>query len=385
MKDFKIHISDEAIEDLHSRLDRTRWPDEVNDDNWTYGARLDYVRELCRYWRHDFDWRAQEAKLNAFDHFTTDIDAQRLHFIHQRSPHADARPMIVTHGWPGSIVEFMDLIPMLTEPEKHGGDAADAFHVVCPSLPGFGFSAAPTEPGMEPKRIAALQIKLMAELGYEGYIAQGGDWGSMVSTEMARQDPERCAGLHLNMLVAMPPGGAADNISDEELAKLSPQEAYQMQNSQAFAKEGMGYYHIQSTKPQTLSYALTDSPAGQAAWLIEKFRDWSDCDGDVEKSYSKDQLLTNISIYWFTATAGSSARLYYETVHSEPSFARVEVPTGSILYPKELVKSPRSWAEAAYNVVHWSEKDKGGHFAAMEEPASLAEDLRLFNRRLKEL
>ena len=383
MDAFKIQISDEAIEDLHRRLDQTRWPGELNDDGeWRYGARLDYVRELCEYWRRDFDWRAQEARLNAFDQFTTTIDGQLLHFIHQRSPHEDARPIMITHGWPGSVVEFLDIIPMLTEPEKHGGEAADAFHVVCPSLPGFGFS--PGVKALEPQGIAALQIKLMAALGYSDYIAQGGDWGSMVSAEIGRQSND-CAGVHLNMLVALPPGGEAAAMSSEELSKLTAEEAYQLQNSAEFTKEGMGYYHIQSTKPQTLSYGLNDSPAGQAAWLIEKFRDWSDCDGDVEKSFSKDQLLTNISVYWFTATAGTSARLYYETVHSEQRTDRVETPTGAALYPRELIKSPRAWAEAAFNIVHWSEKDKGGHFAAMEVPASLAEDIRLFNRRLKEL
>ena len=375
MKAFDIRIADEQIADLNQRLDNTRWPDQLNDSNWSYGVDLDYLKSFCSYWRHQFDWRSQEKALNRFSHFRTEIDGQLLHFIHQPSRYAGARPLIITHGWPGSVVEFMKIIEPLTDPVSHGGHERDAFHVVCPSIPGFGFSPAAAEPGMEPRRVASLQVQLMESLGYDGYIAQGGDWGSMISTEMARQDRARCAGLHLNMVVALPP-------SENAMDGLSPQEAHNMQTSEAFSKEGMGYFHQQSTKPQTLSYGLNDSPVGQAAWIVEKFRDWSDCDGDVEKSFSKDELLSNIALYWFTATAGSSARIYYETVHSEQNMDRVEVPTGCALFPKELMKAPRKWADLAYNIVHWQEMPRGGHFAAMEVPELLVQDIRDFNAKL---
>ena len=379
MKSFDVRISDKQLNDLYHRLDNTRWPStEMDDANWTYGVPLNYLKSLCDYWRHQFDWRKQEMQLNRYSHFQIELDNQRLHFIHQPSHHKSARPLIITHGWPGSVVEFLKIIDPLTDPVAHGGSEEDAFHVICPSLPGFGFSSKPTEAGIDPRKVAALQIQLMEALGYSGYIAQGGDWGSMISTEMARQAPDQCAGLHLNMVVALPP-------SENAMEGVSPQEAQSMQTTESFTKEGMGYYHIQSTKPQTLSYGLTDSPVGQAAWIVEKFRDWSDCDGDIEKSYSRDELLTNISLYWFTATAGSSARIYYETIHNEQNMERVEVPTGCALFPKELMKAPRKWADQAYNVVHWQKMPRGGHFAAMEEPGLLVEDLRKFNRVLRKL
>ena len=374
---FKVNIPEEAVTDLKERLSRTRYPDELNDENWSYGTSMAYLKELCAYWATEYDWRATEATLNAFPQFRTDIDGLKLHFIHAPSKHENARPIIITHGWPGSVLEFMDLIPRLTDPEAHGGDAQDAFHVVCPSLPGYGFSEAAKSPGMTPTTIAQLQIQLMQRLGYSDYIAQGGDWGSMVSREMALADDKNCAGLHLNMLVAMPPEG-----DDNAMDGLSPEEARRMKDSEQFTKEGMGYYQIQSTKPQTVGYGLTDSPAAQAAWIVEKFRAWSDCDGDVESVYSKDRLLGNISLYWFTATATSSARLYYETVHSDMKLLPVKVPTGSALFPKELMQAPRKWADVAYNIVHWESYKRGGHFAAMEVPELLTEDIRKFNRAL---
>lgn len=374
---FKVNIPDEDIADLKDRLARTRFPDELNDEKWSYGTSLAYLKDLCQYWQNEFDWRKVESELNRFDQFHTVVDGLKIHFMHVRSRHENARPMMITHGWPGSVLEFLDIIPPLVDPEAHGGTAADAFHVVCPSMPGYGFSQAATVPGMNPAAIARLQVQIMKGLGYRGYIAQGGDWGSMVSCEMARADEKNCAGLHLNMLVAMPPksdsGGAAD-MTDEEAAR--------MQRSEDFSKEGMGYYHIQSTRPQTLSYALTDSPAGQAAWIVEKFRDWSDCGGDVESVYSKDRLLANISLYWFSATAGSSARLYYETVHGGMEMPYISVPTGAALFPGELMRAPRKWADAAYNIVHWESYPRGGHFAAMEVPDLLVEDIRKFNRLL---
>lgn len=377
LKPFSVHIPDADIEDLKERLKRTRFPDELNDEDWTYGTSLAYLKELCDYWRTQFDWRKTEERLNRFPQFRTTVDGLDIHLLHAPSKHKNARPIIITHGWPGSVLEFLDIIEPLTDPEAHGGTADDAFHVICPSMPGYGFSQAAKAPGMTPGAIAKIQIELIRRLGYKQYIAQGGDWGSMVSTEMARKDNKNCAGLHLNMLVALPPENDPDAMDG-----LSAEEAYRMQNSEDFTKNGMGYYQIQSTKPQTLSYGLTDSPAGQAAWIVEKFRAWSDCDGDVERSYSKDVLLGNISWYWFTATAGSSARLYYETVHSEMSSSYVDVPTGAAFFPKELVHSPRKWANAAYNMVHWESYTRGGHFAAMEVPDLLVEDIRKFNRLL---
>ena len=379
MQKFTVHIPDEAIADLHRRLDHARWPDQVNDADWSYGTDLDYLRELCRYWRSDFDWRAQEKELNRFNQFRTEVDGQVLHFIHQRSRHEDAQPIIITHGWPGSVVEFLKVIEPLIDPEAHGGVAENAFHVVCPSLPGFGFSPAATASGMDPKRIAALQAQLMAQLGYDSYIAQGGDWGSMISSQMGRQDPEHCRGVHLNMIFAMPPEGEENPMEGVTEAELQA-----MQRSEQFNKEGMGYFHIQSTKPQTLAYALNDSPVGVAGWIVEKFRAWSDCGGEVEKIYTKDEILTNIALYWFTGTPGSSARIYYETMHSEQDTSRVEVPTGAAIFPVELVRAPRRWADLSYNIVHWSEMERGGHFAAMEVPKLFVQDVRAFAAVLRQ-
>ena len=375
---FRIAVSDEQIADLNRRLDNTRWPAvQVNDDNWSYGTELDYLKDFCRYWRSEYDWRAREAAINRFEQYLATVDGQQLHFIHQRSPHQDATPIVITHGWPGSIVEFLKIIEPLTEPEKHGGTAADAFHVICPSLPGYAYSPSATAPGMHPKRIGALQAQLMSGLGYDGYIAQGGDWGSMVSTEMGRQDPEHCIGVHLNMIVGIPPADASD-----PKAGLSQEERARVERGEAFQNDGMGYFHIQSTRPQTLAYGLTDSPAGLAGWLVEKFRSWSDCDGDVEASYSRDELLDNIALYWFSGSIGSSTRIYYEMMHGDLGFERVEVPTGAALFPHELMNAPRAWADAGYNIVHWESYPRGGHFAAMEQPALLVEDLRKFKRVL---
>lgn len=376
---FQVEIAESLLVDLKERLARTRYPEELNDENWSYGTSLAYLKELCTYWASEFDWRKTEAQLNAFAQFKVNVDGLDLHLIHARSKYEQARPIIITHGWPGSVLEFMDLIPRLIDPEAHGGKAEDAFHVVCPSLPGYGFSDAAKSPGMNPVAIAKLQVQIMHKLGYRDYIAQGGDWGSMVSTEMARADEKNCAGLHLNMLVALPPAG-----DTKAMDGLSPEEAYNMQNSTEFSKEGMGYYHIQSTKPQTVGYGLTDSPAAQAAWIIEKFRAWSDCDGDVERSYNKDQMLGNISLYWLTATATSSARLYYETIHSTLESPYVNVPTANAIFPKELIQAPRKWADATYNIKQWNSYPRGGHFAAMEVPELLTEDIRQFNRLLSQ-
>ena len=375
---FRIAVSDEQLADLNRRLDNTRWPPgQVNDDNWSYGTDLDYLKDFCHYWRHSYNWREREAAINRFEQFLATVDGQQLHFIHQRSPHEDATPIVITHGWPGSIVEFLKIIEPLTEPEKHGGSAADAFHVVCPSLPGYAYSPSAEAPGMNPMRVGGLQAQLMAGLGYGGYIAQGGDWGAMISTEMGRQDPGHCIGVHLNMVIGMPPAGEGD-----PKAALSKEERARVERGEAFQNDGMGYFHIQSTRPQTLAYGLSDSPAGLAGWIIEKFRSWSDCEGDLAKCYTRDELLDNIALYWFSGSIGSSTRIYYEMMHGDLSFDRIEVPTGAALFPRELMNAPRAWAEASYNIVHWQSHPSGGHFAAMEQPAALVGDLREFKRAL---
>jgi microsomal epoxide hydrolase len=368
---FEIAVRDEVLADLRERLARTRWPDQVEGAGWDYGSELSYMRELCEYWQHGFDWRTQEAALNRFEQFTTEIDGQRLHFVHARSNEPGALPLLVTHGWPGSIVEFQQILPLLTDPVAHGGRAEDAFHVVCPSMPGYGFSGPTKDRGWDVQRIAEAETLLMRRLGYERYGAQGGDWGAIVTGLVGLLDPDHCVGIHMNMVMTLP----------QDTEALGEKEKQWLAETQLFQNEETGYQQIQGTKPQTLGYGLTDSPAGLAAWLVEKFRTWSDCDGDVEKRFSKDQLLTNITLYWVTETINSSMRLYYE-VRKAGRLAftqgKVQVPTGCAIFPKELYKAPRKWAEAHYNVTHWSEFERGGHFAAMEEPELLAGDLRSF-------
>ena len=373
IRPFRVEFPQADLDDLKARLANTRWPDQLGDAGWDYGAERDYVRALCETWERDFDWRAWEAKLNAYEQGVTTIDGHPLHFLHARSKHDDAFPLLITHGWPGSILEFLDLLPMLTDPEAHGGSADQAFHVVCPSMPGYGLSGPTTDRGWDPQRIGEAEIELMKRLGYERYGAQGGDWGAIVTTQIGRLDPEHCAGIHLNMVMALPQEAAEGELTEKEQARL----AY----SAEFTNEGTGYQAIQGTKPQTLAYGLTDSPAGLAGWIVEKFQAWSDCKGDPETVFTRDQLLANITLYWLTGTINSSTRLYYEVRKSgRAGFTqgRVEIPVGCASFPKELYNAPRKWAEAHYNITHWSEFDSGGHFAAMEKPGLLAEDLRTF-------
>jgi len=380
IKPFEINVDDALLEDLLERLEKTRWPDEVGTD-WSYGTDLTYLKELCHYWQHDFDWRTQEADLNRFDHFTTEINEQNVHFIHQKSSREDALPLIITHGWPGSIAEFRKIIDPLTEPEKHGGDASDAFHVVCPSIPGYGFSDAPQEPGFDQKRAAEVNVQLMQQLGYDRYGAQGGDWGSAISSWMAVVAPEKVCGIHLNLIFAGYPShkeNPFEGVSEQEQAKLAER--------QEFMRQETGYQQIQGSKPQTLGYGLNDSPAGLAAWITEKFYTWTDCAGNIENSISKDDLLTNIMIYWITQSITSSTRLYYESGHVNNDLTkngRIETPTGCAIFPGELYLPPRVWAEELYNVQHWSLMAEGGHFAAMEKPQMLVEDLQKFFRRFR--
>ena len=345
---------------------------------------MDYLRELVTYWREEYDWREQERQLNQFDHFKTRIDDLDIHFIHQRSPEENALPLLILHGWPGSIVEFMKMIGPLTDPVAHGGRAEDAFHVVVPSLPGYGFSERPREPGMGPEQIADINAQLMARLGYDRYGTQGGDWGAVVSRWIAYKDAEHVAGLHLNFVMAGPPAGAANPMEG-----VAPEELQRMRERQASLTDATGYTQIQGTKPQTLGYGLNDSPAGLAAWIVEKFHAWCDCQGDVESIFTKDELLTNIMLYWVTETATSAARLYYESRREAGAGlltappGRIEVPTGAALFPYEFTIPPRRWAEAHYNITRWTEMAQGGHFAAFEQPELLLEDVRAFYRDLR--
>ena len=375
---FKIQVPDAVLSDLRQRLARTRFPGEIAGSEWDYGTNLGYLKELVAYWREKFDWRAAERRLNQFDQFTTKIDGLDVHFIHQRSKDPKALPLAVTHGWPGSVAEFTKIIGPLTNPAAHGGSAADAFHVVAISLPGFGFSGKPAERGYGPERIAGIIAKLMARLGYTRYGLQGGDWGSAISRFAALNDASHVAGLHVNFCLAGPPPGVKDPNEG-----VTPVELERSRARQAFFETERGYFLEQSTKPQTIGSALDDSPAGLAAWIVEKFRSWSDSDGNVEKSFTKDDLLTNITIYWVTQTATSSARIYYENQRAKPAQGRVQVPTACAVFPKEINIPPRRWVEAQYNVTRWTEMPRGGHFAALEEPELLVEDIRAFFRTLR--
>ncbi|MBV8979421.1 MAG: epoxide hydrolase [Acidimicrobiia bacterium] len=357
---FHVRVGDDVLEDLAGRLAATRFPDQIEGTGWEYGIPTGYVRELVEYWRDGYDWRAQEERLNQFDQFRTTIDGQSIHFIHARSSRPDAFPLLLIHGWPGSVVEFLDAIPRL----------ADEFHVVAPSLPGYGFSEPTRTTGWSPTRIARAFIELMPRLGYDRYGAQGGDWGAQVTTMIGALDPEHCAGIHLNMPLAAPPKEQLE-ITDEEQADLA--------ELAEFRKEGAAYSLLQGTKPQTLGVGLNDSPAGLAAWIVEKFQAWSDCDGDPENAFTKDQLLTNVMLYWVNQTITSSARLYWERQHSgERGQPYVSVPTGVARYPREILKFPRSWVEQHYNVTRWETMPRGGHFAAMEQPELFADDVGAF-------
>ncbi|WP_438390743.1 epoxide hydrolase family protein [Caballeronia sp. DA-9] len=378
---FQIAISDSALHDLQERLSRVRWPHSLADSGWSEGTDEAFLRRLVDYWRNSFDWRAQESRLNALPQFTTGIDDKTIHFVHRRGNGPAPLPLILTHGWPGSFMEMEAIIPLLADPASHGGDPRDAFDVVVPSLPGYGFSSAPCAPGTGPFEVARLWAALMKRLGYERFGAQGGDWGSSVSTWLAFQNPENVAGLHLNYI----PGSYRPPLDNGE-TPLSPEETQFLDTAKTWADAEGGYGHIQGTKPQTLAFGLNDSPAGLAAWIVEKFRGWSHCGGDVERVFSLDALLTNISIYWFTGTIGSSFRMYLESRRRPVHFAsgqRVLPPTGIAHYPHELPMPPRSWIERVYNLQRYSTMPRGGHFAAMETPHELAEEIRAFFRPLR--
>jgi len=375
IRPFRVDVPQADLDDLRDRLARTRWPDELGGVGWSRGVPVGYLRELAEYWRTSYDWRKHEARLNQLPQFTTTIDGANLHFLHVRSPEPAATPLLLLHGWPGSVVEFLELVGPLTDPAANGGDPADAFHLVIPSLPGFGFSGPVAEPSLSYGRIAAVLVELMARLGYDRYGVQGGDVGAFVAPEVGRQAPGQVVGVHVNALVTFPSGDPA------ELADLTEAEQQRMARMQHFQEEMMGYSHIQGTRPQTLAYGLTDSPAGQLAWIVEKFKEWTDPAAELpEDAVDRDHLLTNVSVYWFTATAGSSAGHYYDAAHDPSAWApreRGTVPTGvAVSLTQDVVI--RGLAERDHNVVHWSEFERGGHFAAMENPEFLAGDVRAF-------
>ncbi|HME17227.1 MAG TPA: epoxide hydrolase [Mycobacterium sp.] len=367
LKQFRIDVPTEVLDDLHARLAQTRWPEAECVDDWSQGIPLGYTRELAAYWADDYDWRSRQAALNRFDQFTTEIDGLDIHFIHQRSPDADALPLVITHGWPGSIAEFQKVIEPLVNPPS--GRAEDAFHVVCPSLPGYGFSGKPSKTGWGVGKIAEAWETLMLSLGYDRYGAQGGDWGAAVTTQIGR-NRGHCIAIHLNMPIARPAAGSGGDLTVDEQQALA-----------AYAEHrqwGTGYSKQQSTRPQTLGYGLVDSPVGQLAWIVEKFWAWTDCDGHPENAVSRDELLDNVMLYWITGSGASSARLYWESFNSFITDGRVELPTGVAAFPKEILRTPRRWCEAAYNITHWTTMPRGGHFAAFEQPELFVDDVRAF-------
>jgi pimeloyl-ACP methyl ester carboxylesterase len=368
---FAVRVSDAELADLNRRLQSCRWPERETVDDWSQGVPLAYLRDLIDYWLTQYEWRAREEHINRFPQFRTLLGGLRIHFYHVRSRHAHAMPLLLTHGWPGSVLEFLKVIAPLTAPEEHGGDPRDAFHVVCPSLPGYGFSDKPGAQGCNVAKIAALWDQLMLRLGYESYFAQGGDWGAAVTTEIAVQDLGHCLGIHVNMPIARPPADAAKNPTPAEQRAFAAIKLY--------AQSESGYATQQSTRPQTLGYGLVDSPVAQCAWIVEKFRNWMDCGGTPENAISRDELLDNVMMYWLPGAGASSARLYWESFR--PSFAselpEVRLPTGCSQFAKELSLPPRAWVERRYtNLVYWNELPDGGHFPAIEQPAAFVRELR---------
>jgi pimeloyl-ACP methyl ester carboxylesterase len=376
---FAVNVPAATLTDLRERLARARFPDEPPDAGWRYGAELAYVKALAAYWRERYDWRRWETELNRFRQFTAPVAGIDLHFLHEEGRGPKPMPLLLSHGWPGSVWEFHKILPMLTDPARFGGDPGDSFTVVAPSLPGYGFSFTPGQPRFGVPQIADVFAFLMTNvLGYERYGAQGGDWGGFITAVLGFRQPKHLTGIHMNLLFLRRDTARPDAPTEDE-KKYLEELGY-------FLREESGYQAIQGTKPQTLAYGLTDSPVGLAAWIVEKFRTWSDCGGDVERRFSKDELLTNITIYWATGAIGSSFWPYYARLHSRwplPDGARVEVPSGYAAFPKEIVRPPRAWAEKVFNIQRWTVMPAGGHFAALEEPEALAADLRAFFRPLR--
>ena len=382
VRPFEIAVDQAVLDDLQARLNLTRWPDEVAGSGWDYGSNLAYMKELVEYWRTGFDWRAQERQLNAFNHSQSRVDGLDIHFIHERGVGPAPMPLVITHGWPSCFFEMTKIIPLLADPGRHGGDPADAFDVVAPSLPGYGFSQASHEPGMQVQKVADLWAKLMTEnLGYPRFAAQGGDIGTGVTARLGYGHSDKLYGIHLTSVTRPTPylGPGSRPLTDAEDALVKQRDRW-------FMDEG-GYNHIQGTKPQTLSYGLNDSPAGLAAWIVEKYRTWSDCHGDIESRYTKDELLTIVTIYWVTNSIGSSVRMYKENQSSLWTMGpdeKVPAPAGMAMFPQEISRPPREWAERSYNVLRFEEMPRGGHFAALEEPELLAGEIRAFFRPLRD-
>ena len=377
---FTLSIPEPAINDLRNRLALTRFPDQAPDAPWAYGTDLGYMKTLVPYWKDQFDWRAQEAALNAYPQFKVQLPDVDLHYLHVPGQGPSPTPLLLMHGWPGSVFEFLDIIPRLTDPARFGGDPADSFTVIAPSLPGYGLSFTPGQKRFSIEAIADTFAHLMTDvLGYKRYAAQGGDYGAFTASRLGLAHPDNLIGIHINLLTIQRDRPAPANPTDAERQYF--------RDLAHWLKEETGYSTIQGTKPQTLAYALTDSPAGLAAWIAEKFRTWTDCAGDLESAVSRDHLLANISLYWFTAAIGSSFWPYYARLHGQwpiPTGATVGVPTGYAAFPKEIIRPPRSLAEHVYtNIQRWTEMPRGGHFAAMEQPDALAADIRAFFRQLK--
>lgn len=383
---FAIHIDDADLADLRTRLANTRYPAPSPSAPWRLGIPQNVLEEAITHWLDRYDWRSRESLMNAYPHFLTTAAGEQLHFLHVRSPNPNATPLLLTHGWPGSFVEFLDVLGPLSNPAAHGGDPADAFHVVVPSMPGYAFSGPTTQPGFDVHRVADAVAELMAQIGYDRYVAQGGDWGAIVTRRLGEAYADRLLGVHFNMLFALPTPDDADpmaGVTDVEKSRFAA--------AATRIADGTGYMAIQSTKPETLAYALSDSPVGLAAWILEKFHVWSDLDeGGLATTFGWDRLLDNVMAYWLTNTAGSAARLYAEsrlagTAADQPWNGRVDVPTGYSHHPYELMQTPRAWAEKRYRIVHWKEQERGGHFVCFERPAQFVEDLRAFRRVLADL
>jgi pimeloyl-ACP methyl ester carboxylesterase len=381
MKKFQIDVPQADLDDLHLRLSMTRFPDELDGSNWEYGMDLATLRRFVDYWKDEYDWRERERHYNQYDQFVTTAAGESVHFYHVRSPEKDAIPMVLLHGYMGSVAEFIDMIGPLSDPVAHGGDAADAFHVVVPSLPGHGWSGPTKHKGVDMHQCADAIADVMQQLGYDKYIVQGGDWGALITRRIGEAYADRLIALHFNMLFAYPAPGV-----EPDMSQVTPDEQKRMADAMTRIAGGTGYMSMLTTKPQTLAMAHNDSPAGMAAWLLEKYQQWCDLDdGDLLSVFSMDQLLDNIMFYWITGTTNSSGRLYYESTLTgsssvDPWTGRIEVPTGHAVYPCELLQTPRAWAEKHYNIVYWSEQPKGGHFAPFEQPVGFTEDLREFAR-----
>ncbi|TDU31909.1 pimeloyl-ACP methyl ester carboxylesterase [Panacagrimonas perspica] len=369
---FRVNVPQSDLDDLKLRLSRTRWPEHETVNDWSQGVPLKDAQALVEYWSTQYDWRRCEAALNQYEQFTTEIDGLSIHFLHVRSKHANARPMLLTHGWPGAILEFMNVIEPLTNPTAHGATADDAFHLVIPTLPGFGFSGRPSAKGWSIPKIAGAWAELMKRLGYSEYLAQGGDWGAAVTTALGAFRPAGLQAIHVNMPLVMPRNPGTD---------LSPDEAAMLAKMHEYAEWDSGYSHQQSTRPQTLGYGLADSPAGQAMWIFEKFWRWTDCDGDPQNALSYDQILDVITLYWLTNSGASSGRLYWESYKNGFFAVPLELPVGCSIFPKEIYRAPRTWADKCMSqIVYWGEPAKGGHFAAFEQPALFVGEVRSWAR-----